>query len=449
MSGDPGIGNPHSLFRRPEFINYRSLNYKLNNAIKHGAKGFLYVQDPLSLAGGTEGNPRFNPLEGGGYRFDLLSGQVLNRWADQLLASAKITTLSWQKQIADSQVPASLALEEKVHLVVSLQKKVGQISNVLGFVQGTDEQLKHEVVVIGAHFDHLGYGSSSSREGTTVPVIHNGADDNASGTAMVLELAERIKKNPMKRSYVFAFFNAEEIGLLGSKYFVESWKGFESDFGNIKAMLNFDMVGRYQKELQIMGVGSGLEWNQLLDHLDSRALSINQVAKSIGSSDHASFLNSKIPVLYFTTGTHDDYHRSTDDFEKINFEAMAKIADISFDLLKREEELTTINYNPAFPNDDDQGGARGYGSHLGCVPNFGQSEDIVGVECSKATVGSPAEKAGILPGDVVIQLGDIEIKNIYDLVFVLKFYRAGDPLVLKWKRNGVIMSAAIVLAPPA
>ena len=196
-----------------------------------------------------------------------------------------------------------------------------------------------------------------------------------------------------------------------------------------------------------MGVGSSHEWGPVLENLEAYNLKINRVVKSIGSSDHASFLNNRIPAIFFTTGTHDDYHRSSDDTARINFAALGLIGDLAFEVIQRADQLADITYNPDFPNDDNQGGNRGYGAHLGCVPEFGQGDEIVGVQCTKATVGSPAEAAGILPGDVLIHLGEIEIKNIYDLVFVLKFYRPGDRLELKWKRNGIAMSAFIVLAP--
>ena len=320
MSGDPGIGNSKSVFRDPDYINYRSLYYKLKNAIEHGAAGVIYINDPLSIADyPIEDAPYFNSSEGGGNRFSLIVGKTTNKIIDSYLN--KLTTKSIQIQIAKSQKPNSFLLNHKIDLSVSLKKITGRVSNIVGIVEGVDETLKREVVVIGAHMDHLGHGGESSMDPVADGKIHHGADDNASGSALVISLAGKIKKMNPKRTFVFVLFNAEEMGLLGSTYFIDSWARYEESVGSIVSMYNFDMVGRFDKELSIMGLGSGIEWNDLFSKIK---LNKNYVLKSdaILSSDHAPFLRKSIPSLFFTTGAHEDYHRSSDTADKINYNKM-------------------------------------------------------------------------------------------------------------------------------
>ncbi|EQC48409.1 peptidase, M28 family [Bacteriovorax sp. BSW11_IV] len=444
MTGDPGDGNKQSLFRNPDYISYRTLFYKIKNAALHGAKGVLVIQDPLSVDG-KEKVPYFNKTEGGGHRFAIMAGLTTNEAINSLLK--KTTTLEIQKMIAKTQRPMSLSLAPKAKLSVHLKKITGRVSNVVGVIEGSDPLLKNEVLVLGAHFDHLGYGGQNSMEPNHDPVIHNGADDNASGSAMILELARLIAKKPLKRTVMVAFFNAEESGLLGSTHFVDSWAQYSEKYGQLYAMLNFDMVGRYQNELAILGTETAFEWESELESFFTKDFGINivQKKKSVGSSDHAPFIDKKIPALFFTTGTHEDYHKSSDDSEKINYKAFDKTTNMAYELLVQSDVITKLTFNPEATSDDGAGRERGYGAHLGCVPQFGQDDSIVGVVCMRASVESPAEKAGIIAGDILVGIGDIEVKTIYDLAFALKFYRAGDEIELRWQREGVLMKKLVTL----
>jgi aminopeptidase YwaD len=446
LTGDPGVGAPNSPFRHPDYINYRSLFYKLKNAITHGAKGAIIIQDPLSLSDyPSEPAPFFNAREGGGKRFSIISGYATNAWANKLLKADKTTLIDLQKKITKTQSPQSMVVSQKASMAVNLYKETGKVANVVGVIEGSDQQLKKEVVVIGGHFDHLGYGGESSMDPVKFGLIHNGADDNASGTAMVLKLAKELSQKDLKRTYIFILFNAEEIGLLGSAHFVEMWARHGETYGKLTAMLNFDMVGRYDKEVSIMGSSSGHEWESMLNTLTSKyKMTVKDGA--VGSSDHASFTAKKVPSLFFTTGAHEDYHKSTDDHDKINYEAMRGIEKYALELISNIERGPSITFNEDYDTGSGDSGSRGYGAHLGCVPEFGQSDDIVGVLCTRASDNSPAQLAGIIPGDILIKIGDIEIKSIYDLAFSLKYYRAGDVIELAWKRSGKIMRQKITLA---
>ena len=445
LTGDPGIGNPNSPFRNPTYLNYQSLNFKLSNAAAHKAKGVLVIQDPMSLPDpNKEPALYFNSQEGGGKRFSVLAGFSTNKWINTL--SKEMNTLTLQKKIADTQKPVSFELPKvKLNLSVHLKKETGRVSNVLGFIEGSDETLKKEVVVLGAHFDHLGMGGQSSMEPSRDPKIHNGADDNASGTSLVLKMAKIFKGLKPKRSILFAFFNAEEEGLLGSSHMVSSWGRLQPTYGDLYAMINFDMVGRFDKEVSLMGTGSAFEWKAIIDKIKPiRSLPVRSTKLAVGSSDHAPFIQNKVPALFFTTGAHEDYHRASDDFEKIDLLAMEKLVDFARRLILEivGEELLTFNPDAI---QDEPGRNRGYGAHLGCVPQFGQSDDIIGVLCTRTVPASPAENAGVIGGDVIVQIGDIDIKNIYDLAFALRYYRSGDKITLGWRRGTEIMKKEITL----
>lgn len=445
LTGDPGIGNPKSIFREADYQNYSSLFYKLKNAITKGASGIILVNDPLSNPEyPNEPDLYFNGSEGGGSRFSIVSGKTSVKVLDHFLI--KKSVIGIQKEIAKTQRPMSFSLGRKVNLAVNLKKKTGRVSNIVGMVPSTHGS--KEVIVIGAHMDHLGYGGESSLDPTGEAKIHNGADDNASGTSLVLELAKSLNNTSLKYNYVFALFNAEEMGLLGSSHFIELWQGrIAQNIGSVKAMLNFDMVGRYQNGVSIMGLGSAKTWESLLPKQTNTNFVLNKKSQAIGSSDHAVFLNQKIPALFFTTGAHEDYHRSSDTSEKINYNKLAQLINYSKSFLKNIDASSSIEFDPSYDiGGGSSGRDRGYGAHLGCVPEFGQSDDILGVVCMRASANSPAQKAGIIAGDILVQIGDIDIKSIYDLAFALKYYRAGDEVELGWKRDESLMKNKVVLA---
>jgi hypothetical protein len=446
LTGDPAIGNMKSPFRHPDYISYRSIYYKLKNAVMHGAKAVIIIENPLSIKDyPQEPNPIFNASEGGGNRFSTLAGYATNKWVNNKLKRLKTTTLELQNKIRVSGKPASMEMNGQYSMAINLKKKTGRVSNIVGVLPGQHSTLKKEVVIIGAHFDHIGHGGDSSMDPHGHGKIHNGADDNASGTAMVLKLAKELSKKYLNRTYIFILFNAEESGLLGSAHFADMWQRHGEEYGEMKAMFNFDMVGRYNNAVSVMGTATSKDWEALITPLKS-TLKFEQKKSSLGSSDHASFIAKKVPALFITTGAHADYHRSTDTAEKIAYSTLPKIEAYALDLIANLERVNAPTFNPDYSSGDGDGRQRGYGAHLGCVPEFGQSDDIVGVLCVRASDKSPAMKAGIVAGDILIQIGDIEIKTIYDLAFALKYYRAGDKVELGWKRKTQIIKSMITLA---
>lgn len=447
LTGDPAIGNPASPFRNPHYLSYRSLYYKLKNALIHEAKGAIIIRDPISLENyPNEPSPQFHANDGGGERLQLLAGRATNKWLNQHLT--KIDTLSLQRLISKTGIPQSFQISQwTTDLSVHLKKETARVANLVAFIEGHSPQLKREIIVLGAHMDHLGLGGQSSLDPSPLPKIHNGADDNASGTALILELAKDLKKRGTKRSIAICFFNAEEAGLIGSAHFVSSWPSFQEERGEIVAMLNFDMVGRFQEKALIMGLGSAIEWQELFANLDeNNFLPFKTQNSTLYSSDHASFLKDKIPALFFTTGTHEDYHKSSDDSEKINFPQLANLKNMALAVTQLVADGAKPIYDPNFERDNPgRGQSRGYGAFLGCVPEFGNNDQSDGVLCTRAVNGSPADNAGVRSGDILIQLGDIEIKSIYDLAFALKYYRASDQVLLAYRHEQVIIKKNITL----
>ena len=344
--------------------------------------------------------------------------------------------------IPAAQVLESAELQElleadqlRITLDAAIEPVRARVHNVVGYVPGRDPELRDEVIVVGAHYDHLGLGGS----GSLAPderAPHNGADDNASGTAALLELARYFAANPERRparSLVFVAFTAEEMGLLGSEHFV-------SDppvaLERITAMVNFDMVGRLRENsLQIFGTATAEEFPALLDSLSAASgLSLQKTGDGYGPSDQTSFYARGIPVLHLFTGVHSEYHRPDDDWELINEQGLAQVAGFAVELIRaigdRAEPLSVVEGTRPVAR-----GGGGYGPYLGTIPDFGEVEGG-GVRLSGVRPDSPAERAGLQGGDVVIVFGGTEVLNLYDYTYALRARAPGDTVVIKVRRDG-------------
>jgi hypothetical protein len=317
-----------------------------------------------------------------------------------------------------------------------------RVANVVGIKRGSGS-LAGEAVVIGAHFDHLGYGGFGSLDPDSVHVVHNGADDNASGTAAIIEAARLLteRSGADTRTLVFVAFTGEELGLIGSSNYVKS-PAFPNDA--TFAMLNLDMVGRLQDgKLAAFGAETAEEFGGILDEVNaSYGLDIAASGDGYGRSDQQSFFTQKIPVLHFFSGTHEDYHRTTDDADKINYEDTARIAafvaDLAWNLATRTEALTFVDSKP--PEMTTSGG---YGAYLGTIPDMTESPD--GVRLTGVRAGSPAEAAGVQAGDVLVGIGDQEIKDLYEMTDALRAHKPGETVELRVRRDGevIVMTATL------
>ena len=309
--------------------------------------------------------------------------------------------------------------------------------NVVAVLAGSSPALRRQVVVVGAHYDQLGYGGFGALDDPdSTGKVHDGADDNASGIAALLEVARQLRPRHPARTIVFIAFSGEEIGDLGSAYFVKH--PLVQPVESIYAMVNMDMVGRLRNEhLLVLGAATAKEFSALLDSLNHAQRvpfdSLRASGDGWGASDHASFFAAKRPVLHFFTGLHEDYHRTTDRVEKINAVGLGRVAalvaDVTWTLANRAGALTFVD---AAPPQMAMGGS-GYGANLGTIPDM--SESPGGVRLSGVRAGSPAQHAGLQAGDIITALGAKTVGNLFDMTEALRSHQPGDTVVITVTRG--------------
>ncbi len=396
---------------------------KAINARNHGAKAVVVVNGKLG-DGEEDLLTRFGSVSGP-EDIGIVMVQVKNAIADRWFSGHGKSLKDLQEQINSGGNPASFALPETLHLSlhIDIETTRATINNVLAWLPGQTD----EYVIIGAHYDHLGRGNFDSLAPSQIGQIHPGADDNASGTAGVLELARLLapQRGQFKRSILFMDFSGEELGLLGSAAWV---KTPTRPLEKAVAMINMDMIGRIQNDkVYIGGVGTGSTFKAVLEQAQKDApFKIEYSSGGYASSDHTSFVTKKIPVLFFFSGLHSDYHKPSDTWDKINAPSAAHLLDMVGDVAV---QLANAPQAPAFqvvaedkPPAGGSGG--GYGPYFGSIPDFGQTEN--GVKFSDVKPNSPAAKAGLKAGDVLIQFGDKPIKNLYDFTDALRRSKVGD-----------------------
>ena len=424
LQGTPDGDNPHGRFAR-----YDGIRWKAIAARNAGAKALIVVAREIDF-----NNERLAKLT-----YDHTGGEagipvaVISRAAvDSMLGTASVN--DWQAIAKEKSQANKQPLVAQVTLVTDVVRKEVPAYNVIGVLEGSDPVAKKETIVIGAHYDHLGRGGSDSlaqRSGE----IHHGADDNASGTAGMLELARLFtsQRPRPKRTIVFVGFGGEEEGLLGSNYYVNHPV---TPLTNTVAMINMDMIGRMKdRKLVIGGVGTAKEWRDIIakgtaDSSRSFALTLNE--DGYGPSDHSSFYGKQVPVLFFWTGTHTDYHKPSDTWDKINYADQARVLDlvayIVRDIDGTEKRLT---YQTAKTEATPRTG--GFRVYLGTIPNYAESTD--GLLIDGVRDDSPAAKAGIKTGDRIVKIGTRDIKNVYDYTFALGEMKAGEEYVVELVRG--------------
>lgn len=300
--------------------------------------------------------------------------------------------------------------------------------NVVGYLDNGAEY----TIVIGAHYDHLGLGHDhNSLDANPSGKIHNGADDNASGTAGVIELARYFADNGVKEQHNFLFmcFSGEELGLIGSKKFTDYPT---IDLSKVSFMINMDMIGRLNEEKRIMvgGVGTAPEFVPLLESLKSDAFSMRFDSAGVGPSDHTSFYLKNIPVLFFFTGQHGDYHKPSDDVEKINFSGERQVLELTARAIEQLDKTPKLKFQETKSNQDN---TPRFKVTLGIMPDYTWDGD--GVRVDGVTDGKPASKAGVQKGDIIVGLGDMPVKTIQDYMKGLAAFKKGDNTQVKIKRK--------------
>jgi aminopeptidase YwaD len=429
MRYTPGYNNPHD----DPFGDYEPIRRKCNSVRDAGAKGIIIITGPAN--GEDEIFTRLR-LSKEVESIGIPVIQAKRTIIEKIFEANGKNLEEIQKGIDNSKTPNSFDLgKTEVKIQSDLVYVNSNTANVIGYIEGTDPVLKDEVIVIGAHLDHLGdgmkYGSMNEKR---EPEIHNGADDNASGSAGVLILADKLsrEKQNLSRSYIFMLFSGEEAGLLGSSYFTKSelFKKY-----NIVAMINMDMIGRLNEDkLMVEGAGTSSVWKTILDSINNAndKLKLTFGESGFGASDHSSFYSMDMPVLQFFTGLHTDYHRPSDDWQTINADGTVKVLNLVYGL------VNVIDDRPEKPDlikakEEKQQTMRGFKVTLGIIPDY--SDAVEGLQIMGVKAGGPGESAGLQKGDIIKKMGSHVIKNIYDYTYALGEYKKGDETELVVKRG--------------
>ena len=366
--------------------------------------------------------------------------QITHAVANNIINDNDRTVADLRSQIDQELASFSFELDRKVSASVNLKFEKETATNVIGFIKGSDPILNKEYIIIGAHYDHLGYGGHMS--GSLNPdsmQIHNGADDNASGIAGILELSHKLMTNKklLGRSIITICFDAEEKGLLGSKFYTQTPT---KDLEQTAIMINMDMIGRLnEKPITVGGVGSAKTLSKTIEVVQqNHTLKIdkNISGMDFGQSDHASFYREDIPVLFFFTGAHQDYHKPSDDWDKIDYQGEKEVLNFVYDLIV---QLSTNKEKPIFAeitNDNSDNQSPSFNVTLGVIPSYGSQK--IGMEIDGISrKNGPADKAGMKKGDIIIEINAKKIRNIYDYMARLAELNSGDRIIVKIIRNKI------------
>lgn len=458
MRWEPVDENGKSKWADEDFSRHAAIQRKVTNAADAGAKAVILVNAPT---GHDDAEPLLDPQAGLRRNTPVPVFHVTVEAANQLLAAAGAKPLAeLQAQIDSSGQPASTLLDTAtVSAQLDIEKDTSSVRNVVAYLPGKGPRA-NEYVVVGAHYDHVGMGNYGSRGGGGE--IHNGADDNASGTTALLALAEDFAlAGQQDRSIVFVAFTLEELGLIGSRKFVES---NVLPMESVVAMLNLDMVGRLKNEtIYVGGGGTAPIFDTLLANADEQSpLQIRSMGKGgRGPSDHQSFSTKRVPVLFFFSGMHPDYHAPGDDAEKVNVQGLAEVVDLSFNIVQRLCQMPRQEYVAKYdgqqPNtnvlaggDPNQpasaremmGGDR---PRLGIVPDYQSEPRSDGVLVSGVNENTAAADAGLKAGDVLTALNDRKITSLEEVMDFLNSAKVGDKVKISILRDGQALTLEAAL----
>jgi len=421
FTGHPTSDDPHT-----DFASISSLRSKLLFAREAGVAALIIV------------NPEKDELypltfDNSASNSGIIGVNISRKFADAIFAESGLSVKKLTDELAttNGSFPSRRIENTTCRLTAEIQLIRKTTNNVIGLLPGTDSLARERYFVLGGHFDHLGWGQNGSLYKGDTPMIHNGADDNASGTAGVMELAQYFSEHRSRHSILFMGFSGEEMGLLGSGYWVSNPT---VPLEKISAMFNLDMIGRMPdstRKVTAQGSGTSPLWEGLLKKLNEHfKFNLSMVADGQGASDQSSFYLKNIPVLFFFNGLHSDYHKPSDDFEKINISGEKEILQFVAQVMQSSDEETE---KVAFTKVKGEAATqmRVFSIYVGTIPDYGANAD--GFQISGTSPGGPADKAGLKAGDVIMQFGETKVKNIYDYMNALSFHKPDEdvPVIVK------------------
>jgi Zn-dependent M28 family amino/carboxypeptidase len=450
---EPQQDDEESDFDGKKTTSHSYILTKVQQAKEHGAAGILFVNDPATSRKEEGKDELAAPSAFGWNDVGVPFVHVSQKTIDELLAASPLkagdeslaSLEAAEKRIDSNAEPISQPLAGwTAEITTNFDRQTDTVENVIGVLEGAGP-LADETVIVGAHYDHLGMGPYGSRaKGDEKTKLHNGADDNATGTAAVLEIARRFAETGERprRRVVFIAFGGEERGLLGSAHYV---KNPLFPLENTVAMINFDMIGRLREnKVTVFGSGTSPGFDKLLDRVnETHGFSLAKNASGSGGSDQASFVGKKIPVMFFFTGTTKEYHTPDDDVETLNLPGLAKVVDFADDVTR---EIVSADERPAYAAVSGGAARGGQMAYLGVNPDY--NADVLGLRLNGTTDGSPAARAGLKEGDVIVQFGTVPVADIQGLAEGLRKYKAGDKVKVTYKRGPEKLDTEVTLEAP-
>jgi hypothetical protein len=443
---EPQEDDEKSPFAGRELTTYSQVVNKAINARNHGARAMILVNDPVPHPADEDALVKFGTLAGP-ENAGLLLIHASRATVDAWFAPSGKPLAQLQQAIDEKLAPQSFYVPEvAVEISVDIQRRTAQTRNVAAVLRGSGP-LAEEAIVIGAHYDHLGLGERNSLAPSQIGKVHHGADDNASGTAALLEIARTLaaQREQLQRSVIFVAFSGEELGLLGSVHYTKEppWP-----LDRTAAMINLDMVGRPRdNKLYVGGIGTSPAFREIVERANASGFQLSYSESGYGSSDHQSFYIKNIPVVFFFSGLHADYHKPSDTAERIQSADHARVAELA---LRTAESLASLAERPQFvrvqePQRPVSGaGGQGYGAYFGSIPDMG--EEVEGVRFADVRDGSPAAQAGLKAGDVLVEFAGKPVKNLYDFTYALRAHKPGEEVAVTVLRGSERLTVTVKLA---
>ncbi len=449
---EPQEKDDKSIFDGRKPSRWSAMRYKVLQARQRGAVAVIFTTGPQQ----DEGKDRIPALKNDGPQSP--AGIPVIQIKPSVVETWGVNLKEFQDAVDKDLKPRSRVLPTSLDGNVNVKATYATTSNVAALLPGRGK-LANDVVVIGAHYDHLGYGGEHSMK-PNVHAIHNGADDNGSGTVSVLliaqQMSELLKDAPERRTVLFALFSGEEVGLAGSGWMVDH---MPVPMERVVAMINLDMVGMLRNdELIAFGADSAPQWRPLLErNAEPLKLKLIERGDGYGPSDQTSFYAKQVPVIHFFTGTHERYHAPEDKAEFLNYAGAARVVELTAAVA---DEIALGRVTPAYKRTVAaapamEGDSRGYGAYLGTVPDFkAMDADKGGVLLADVRAGGPADKAGIRGGDRIVEMAETKIENLYDMTYALQDHKPGETVDVVVIRNNAPLKLRATLgtrggqAPP-